>query len=755
MSPLSFFSLLFGGFRRLRAGAARGLYLGLLGFAILPAARAQWMSESYSVKAGWNALWLPLDLSHTTIDEALAGKTDIEEVWRWNPPAGPQFVSDPNTPAQGDPNWGVWKRGLPLQSTLFQFTANAAYLVKVKDGAAPVALTLKGRPVQPAYPWTTTGVNLVGFPTVAVPPTFGQFFANSAALASGPTVLKYVGGPLIGSTASDPNVINIGGTGIPNSAKNPQAMTLTTEPVTRGVAYWVRANQYTDFYGPTALSLTDPKGLHYGRNTLLLKLSLTNPTATQAVTYSIAALATEAPPAILAGTALLGTGTTAGKVTAINPDLNTGMRYTTPPAVIVAAPTAGTRATATAVLDALGKITSFVVTSQGAGYGTTTPTVTVTPTVTGSVPLRVRGGLDLTTAQYVYTNLTTVTAAYSVTLAAGASTELVFLVDRVAMGGTTGQLFGSLLRVTDSLNHTSLTVPVTAVAGDFNGLWSGVAMVTDVSQIQGATEVVPKTAVAAATVAGGSVTGLSMSNTGAFYTLPPTITFAGGGGSGAAATVTVLNGVLQQVTITNAGTGYTTAPTVTFSAPLGRPDAATTTGFPVPVLLHRTAAGNTRILQQAYLGSDGATMSLATAENLFPAGAVPSSRVSVASLPNNLVVLGTGQLGPTGEVSFEVLLGYNSDANPFVHRYHPDHDNLDARFSAAVLPVGRESLTVKRVVVFTFLSSLPGITDAAWGVTMLGGTYVETVTGLRAVPITVKGIFILNRVSDVPSLLTP
>jgi hypothetical protein len=505
MLPLSLCTRLLRRLPRLRLLGPHGVLLVGLGLALLPAARAQWMSESYAVKAGWNALWLPLDMSHTTIDEALAGKTDIEEVWRWNPPAGPQFVTDPNTPAQGDPNWGVWKRGLPLQSTLFQFTANAAYLVKVKDGAATVALTLKGRPVQPTYPWTTTGVNLVGFPTVAVPPTFSQFFATSAALASGPTVLKYVGGPLIGSTASDPNVINIGGSGIPNSAKNPQAMTLTTEPVTRGVAYWVRATQYTDFYGPTALALTDPKGLHYGRNSLLLKLSLTNPTATQSVTYSIAALATEAPPAILAGTALLGTGTTAGKVTAINPDLNTGMRYTTPPVVTVAAPTTGTRATATAVLDAVGKITSLVVTGQGAGYGTTTPTVTVTPTVTGSVPLRVRGGLDLTTAQYAYTNLTTGTAAYSVTLAAGASTELVFLVDRVAMGGTTGQLFGSLLRVTDSLNHTSLTVPVTAVAGDFNGLWSGVAMVTDVSQIQGATEVTPMTAVATATVASGSV----------------------------------------------------------------------------------------------------------------------------------------------------------------------------------------------------------------------------------------------------------
>ena len=101
-----------------------------------------------------------------------------------------------------------------------------------------------------------------------------------------------------------------------------------------------------------------------------------------------------------------------------------------------------------------------------------------------------------------------------------------------------------------------------------------------------------------------------------------------------------------------------------------------------------------------------------------------------------------------------MLLDYNSDSNPFVHRYHPDHDNLDARF-ASVLPAGRESLTVKRQVVFTFLGSLPGVTDPAWGVTMLGGTYVETVTGLRSIPIIVKGIFILNRVTDASALLTP
>ena len=500
MLPLSFYSNLLGCFLRGRAAAARWIYLGLLGVAALPTARAQWMSETYSVKAGWNAIWLPLDLSHTTIDEALTAKTDIVEVWRWNPPSGTQFVTDPSTPVQGDPSWGVWKRGLASQSTLFQFTGNAAYLVKVQDGAAALTFTLKGRPVQPNYPWTTTGVNLVGFPTVAIPPTFSQFFANSEAFATAPTVLKYVGGPLVGSTVSDPNVINISGGGTPNSAKNPQAISLVTEPVTRGVAYWVQAKQYTDFYGPTAVSLTDPKGLNYGRNILLLKLNLKNTTANQSVTYSLAALATEAPPAILAGTALLGTGTTAGKVTAINPDLNTGMLYTSAPIVTISAPAVGTRATATAVLDSLGKIASFTVTAPGAGYGTITPTVTVTPTVTGAVPLRVRGGLDLTTAQFTYSNLNTGTPPYSVTLAAGASTDVVLVVDRVAMGGTTGQLFGSLLRISDSLNQSALTVPVTALAGNFSGLWSGVAMVTDVTQIQGAVSVAPMTEIGRAHV---------------------------------------------------------------------------------------------------------------------------------------------------------------------------------------------------------------------------------------------------------------
>jgi hypothetical protein len=732
-----------------------GIGLALALFSLLRVVSyAQWTTETYSVVAGWNAIWVAHDLSHTTIDSALQTNTDIEEVWRWNPPSGPQFVTDPNTPVQGDPNWSVWKRSLPSQSTLARFTANAAYLIKVRDGASAQTFTLKGRPVQPNYPWTTSGVNLVGFPTTSTPPTFAQFLANNSAFAANPVVLKYVGGPLIGSTSGSSDGAYIGsGSTIPNSAKNPQAITPSTEYVRRGTAYWVQANQYTDYYGPVAISLYDQKGLNYGRNTLTLRLSLRNATSNQSVTVSIAAVTSDAPPAIIAGTAIMTGATDPGKVASINPDQNTGYVYSTPPTVTISAPSAGTTATATANLDTTGKISSFTITRAGAGYGATTPTVTVTPTVTGAVPLKVRGALNPITSQYSYTSLNTASSPFTVTLAAGASTDLVLVVDRVAMGGTVGQLFASLLRITDSLSQTSQSVAVSAVAGDFSGLWSGVAMVNQVSQIQGSSAISASAAAGTATVTSGKVSAVSLTSPGSYYSSAPAVVFSGGGGSGATGTVRIYNGVVQEVTITNGGSGYTSAPTVTFDSPQGNPNA-TPASFPVPLLVHRSALGDTRLLQQAYLGSDGTTTTISTTEALFPVGRKPSNRISIASLPSDFIGLSTGQLGPTATVSFDVPLDYDSDSNPFVHRYHPDHDNLDSRFESKLV-AGRESLTVRRTITLTFQSSVAGITDPAWGVTMLGGTYSETVTGLRSTPITVNGSFVLNRVTDAPTLITP
>jgi hypothetical protein len=717
----------------------RGLRCGLLASLVLAGvARAQWVSESYSAPLGYSAIWVGLDLSHTTIDEALAGKTTITEVWRWNPPSGPQFVANPETPVQPDTKWSVWKRGLPTQSTLTQFTGNAGYLIKVESGAT-VAFTLKGRPLRPDYNWSTTGVNFVGFAMGSSPATFTQFLSYGAAFATDPIVLAYPGGALS-------NV----------APKNPVTIVNTSEVVARNKAYWVQATAYNQYYGPLAVSTAQRTGLNFGRDLVALSVRLKNATVlskAQTLTVTLATVASETPVAIPAGTASMGSGTTAGKVALILANQNTGLTYATPPTVTLSAPPTGTTATATATLDATGRIVGFVVTNAGAGYAATTPTVTVTPTITAAVPLRIRGALNPITSAYAYTDLTTA-APYTLSLAPGQETEVTVVVNRATMTAAAGSLYGSLLRITDSLNYAKIDLGVSAVASDFTGVWAGAVALSRVDQIEGnAVAPAPGPAQTTAFVAAGAVTGVEVNSMAAQFSSTPTVVFTGGGGTGATATAVIEKTFLTRVTVTAGGTGYTSAPTVSFTGGALDP-RATAVPFPMRLLLHRAANGTVKLVQQVYLGSDGSTTTAATAETLFPATLKPTKRISAAQFPSDFVATGTGSLAPTGTLSFTVPLGYDADTNPFVHRYHPDHDNLDPLFGTK-LGVGKESWTVNRAITLTFATSLPEVTDPAWGVSMLGGTYSETVTGLRATPISTSGTFILYRVANSAALLTP
>ncbi|MDV7699015.1 hypothetical protein N6B72_19010 [Chryseobacterium soli] len=77
-------------------------------------------------------------------------------------------------------------------------------------------------------------------------------------------------------------------------------------------------------------------------------------------------------------------------------------------------------------------------------------------------------------------------------------------------------------------------------------------------------------AVATATISGGAITGITITNGGSGYTTVPTVNFYGGGsivngGTKAKATATVSGGVVTGITINNGGTGYTSIPTVTIS----------------------------------------------------------------------------------------------------------------------------------------------------------------------------------------------
>lgn len=79
---------------------------------------------------------------------------------------------------------------------------------------------------------------------------------------------------------------------------------------------------------------------------------------------------------------------------------------------------------------------------------------------------------------------------------------------------------------------------------------------------------IPTVATATSTITSGTVTALTMANQGAGYTVPPIVTFSGGGGSGAAASpILSSDGRITGLTITAAGSAYTSAPTVTITPP--------------------------------------------------------------------------------------------------------------------------------------------------------------------------------------------
>ena len=107
-----------------------------------------------------------------------------------------------------------------------------------------------------------------------------------------------------------------------------------------------------------------------------------------------------------------------------------------------------------------------------------------------------------------------------------------------------------------------------------------------------------------------------------------------------------------------------------------------------------------------------------------------------------------GEFQLSEQVNVSLLIDPNMPTNPFRHKYHPDHDNLDAQF----LNYKQEAFQVTREMEFLFTEHNPKYPDVAdppgWGVTLMGGTFRETLTGLHKNAIFVSGDFRLTRVSS-------
>jgi hypothetical protein len=121
---------------------------------------------------------------------------------------------------------------------------------------------------------------------------------------------------------------------------------------------------------------------------------------------------------------------------------------------------------------------------------------------------------------------------------------------------------------------------------------------------------------------------------------------------------------------------------------------------------------------------------------------------------NNYLAM-AGNFGVGQAASCTITLDPNFPTNPFKHKYHPDHDNLDANFQP--LPAGQEeAFRITRQIQLQFSATDPAGTNSLSGIeydnSILGGTYSETVSGLHKTNLVANGTFRLTRVSNSPVL---
>ena len=121
---------------------------------------------------------------------------------------------------------------------------NYAYLIRVDPThVGNISWPVKGVPLPPRYDWSSTGVNLVGFPIESPlsgsTRNLGRFFGFDPVLKALPATLFYNGGEL--SDVAPKNPLRIGNT--------------SSFALNRFEAYWVQATSFTEYYGPVKVDV--------------------------------------------------------------------------------------------------------------------------------------------------------------------------------------------------------------------------------------------------------------------------------------------------------------------------------------------------------------------------------------------------------------------------------------------------------------------------------------------------------------------
>jgi len=184
--------------------------------------------------------------------------------------------------------------------------------------------------------------------------------------------------------------------------------------------------------------------------------------------------------------------------------------------------------------------------------------------------------------------------------------------------------------------------------------------------------------------------------------------------------------------------------------------------MPFRLLVHVDAYANVKLLQQVVLAWDSTlidaahpngTYALNVDDRTLAVDTTDVSRISSAAFPPMAPVALAGSL--TSTLTGRVTVNFDDPNNPFLHRYHPLHDNLDADFQPYTTAV--ETRTIVRDITLSSHAVANASANPHYGADTLSGVYQETLYGLRAQPIVVQGVFSLQRISRINQLrgITP
>jgi hypothetical protein len=697
--------------------------------------QAQWSTQSFKLVKGWNAIFLHVDASHAPIEDFLSGKP-IDEVWLWNPPSSPtQFVNSVDEPVSDSSNWVSWTSSEPDLKSL---VGSSAYLVKASEATD---WDIKGRPVPLHVRWNTDGQNFVGFPvpSTATDLVFDNFLGLNPDLQFAVNeIFHYIG--------SDSGTIA-------DSLISSNPLNLNVE---RNQAYWLDANgYYNEYFGPFKITLEDMNGVYFGDQLSQYRVRIRNITEKE-----------------------------------INVTMALGASDTIP--VLADFPVSNL-------------LPSEVIDIQD-----------IPPMLVRDAHNVDDDGNQLATYSYIDLKSTgSITRTLDPSSGENPEVEIVLGLNRSAMSGSAGDYFAGILNFKDDQGYSEVEIPVSAFVASQAGLWVGMA---EVDRVRNNITFFERDDDGTVFNEDGTVnvTGVVDDYNGVprgysqrlilhvnddeearlmqrvYYGIdkddPLSKILSNSQSSldadqlGAARRVSsvhfpwskenegwVFEGSLNAVGADLDGT--TTLELLELDSANDLPTDRTNTTVIALIddAIHLLVFdGNGAVIVE----SD--ELLLQTYVNDFDAfdtlvrDGFDEQSAGTLSADKKLEILATAEtLISQAQMVVTVDMNYGDQGtNPFLHTYHPDHDNRDADFDSVALPVGEESYDVDRTIALLFSVEDDDFDSLTGGSTTLSGNYAEEIqlTGKAVYDADgnvdhyetrnygVQGSFTLRRISDIATL---